>query len=191
MFILKLEQNLFAECSTKKIASAKEYEKGDSVYRSLEVDFYENVKTMTVEKRKYPYFFKHYLYFDENLTEAIEFKAEETKKFLLAFYEKYCPEYLKENPVQYEEGKELADYFQTEKVPGESMQHFVVGEGAISEEELEAKKEEPAVSVLEGYHKFDEEEKQDISSQLDALKDQFADQLKELENLMNLQKGKE
>lgn len=191
MFILKLEQNLFAECSPEKIASAKEYKKGDSIFRTLEVDFAQNIKTMTVEKRKYPYFFKHYLYWNENLEKEVDLKEEEAKKFLLAFYRRYRPEYLKEMSVEYEEGKNLADYFQTDKIPGESMQHFTAGEGAVSEETLEKKKEEPAYAALEGYHEFNEEEKQDISGQLDALKNQFADQLKELEELMNLQKGKE
>lgn len=191
MFILKLEQNLFAECNPKKIASAKEDRQGDSIFRSLEVDFCENIKTMIVEKRKYSYFFKHYLYWDENLTEPVDFKEEKAKKFLLAFYKKYCPDYLKDSAVEYEEGKELADYFQTAKIPGDSMQHFVPGEGAVADEELERKKNQPAYVALDGYHIFDKEEKQHIDSQLDALKDQFADQLKELEGLMNLQKGKE
>ena len=80
----------------------------------------------------------------------------------------------------YEEGKALADYFYTEKVPGEAMQHFVPGKGAVKEEEPG----KPAMSHLEGYHEFTEEEKQDIGGQLDALKSQFADQLKELEGLL-------
>ena len=39
-------------------------------------------------------------------------------------------------------------------------------------------------TVLEGYHTFTTGEKNDIGGQLDALKSQFADQLKDLEALM-------
>ena len=38
--------------------------------------------------------------------------------------------------------------------------------------------------ALDGYHEFSADEKKDVGGQLDALKSQFADQLKELEALM-------
>ncbi|MDO4554304.1 MAG: hypothetical protein Q4B70_04060 [Lachnospiraceae bacterium] len=207
MFILKLEQNLFNECSPKKIKEAEEYQEGESIFRTLFVDFYDSVKKMTVEKRKYPYFFKYYLYWDENLSEPVDFKSEEGTDFLLGFYKKYCPSYLKKevfigkentngNPDASKKKKRLEDYFETNQIPEEAMQRFVAG-GALDfeddketsdnqEESAGQKKAEPApaVSVFSGYHEFNEEEKQDIGSQLASLKAQFADQLLELDQLM-------
>lgn len=184
MLVLKLEQNLFQELNKEKIESVREWAEGDSVFRQIDVDFYEGVLTMTVEKRKYPYFYKYYLYLGENLEKNVELRSEAGAKFILAFYKKYCPDYLK-NPIYNEEiGMKPEEYFYMEKVPGESMQHFIPGKGL--EEEVNGQQEDvPAYSgSMEGYHEFTEEEKSDISGQLDALKDQFADQLKELEALM-------
>ena len=63
------------------------------------------------------------------------------------------------------------------------MQQFSAEKGM---EEGEEKK--PAVPVfsgqMEGYHAFEEKDTEDFSSQMDALKSQFADQLKDLEGLM-------
>ena len=57
MQVLKLEQNIFDEIG--KLSFVTEEMKGDSVFRSIPVDFYETVKKITVEKRKYPYFYKY------------------------------------------------------------------------------------------------------------------------------------
>ena len=57
MQVLKLEQNIFEEIG--KLSFVTEEMKGDSVFRSISVDFYETVKKKTVEKRKYPYFYKY------------------------------------------------------------------------------------------------------------------------------------
>lgn len=189
MLILKLEQNLFLELDPDKISKDKikkvtTWVDGDSVFRSTPVDFYEGVASMTVEKRKFPYFYKYYLYFNDNFKKNVELRSEEGAKFILAFYGRYSPEYVK-NPV-YDEavGMKPEEYFYMEKIPGAAMQHYVPGKGL--EEELEGEK--PQVPVysgqLEGYHAFSKEEQGDISSQLDALKSQFADQLKDLEALM-------
>ena len=192
MFILKLEQNLFHECSPDKIFDVKEEHRGESVFRTLSVDFYPSVDTMTVERRKYPYFFKYYLYWDGDLWNPIDFKTEEAAVFLLAFYKKYCPHYVKNPLYKAEDKKELADYFYTERIPGESMQHYGAGGKTFGEtcpKASEKQEEKPAVSTLEGYHEFNEEEKKDIGGQLDALKAQFADQLAELSGLLKEQKG--
>lgn len=199
MFILKLEQNLFEECNPDKIAQVEERREGDSIYRSLAVDFFDSVEEMTVEKRKYPYFFKYYLYLGTDFSSPADFKNKETERFLLAFYSKYCPEYVKASVYDAESGRVLEDYFEKEKIPGEAMQHFIPGKGPEDREEKKAdglelgegQEEKPAISVLEGYHVFSQEEKQDIGSQLDALKNQFADQLKELNALIQPPREKE
>lgn len=189
MLILKLEQNLFQELDPGKmsltgIKKVTTWLEGDSVFRSTPVDFFEGVSSMTMEKRKYPYFYKYYLYFNEEMEQAIELKSEEGARFLLAFYQKYHPEYVKDPVYKEEMGMKPEVYFYMEKIPGASMQRFVPGKG-LEEEISEEKKNVPAMSGnLEGYHEFSQEEKQDIGGQLDALKDQFADQLKELEALM-------
>lgn len=191
MLILKLEQNLFQELDPAKMSLAgikkvTTWLEGDSVFRSSPVDFFEGVSSMTMEQRKYPYFYKYYLYFNEEMEEAVSLKSEEGARFLLAFYEKYHPEYVK-SPVYKEEiGMKPEEYFYMEKIPGASMQRFIPGKGLedeiCSEQNQEAA---PAMSGnLEGYHEFSQEEKQDIGGQLDALKGQFADQLKDLEALM-------
>ena len=178
MFALKIAQNLFEECSPDKISDVTETRKEDSVFRTLSIDISGVKKVITVEQRQYPFFYKYELYLDKKWDQPIDFKSKEGILVLLGFYNTYHPEYLKS--AVYEEGKALADYFYTEKVPGEAMQHFVPGKGAVKEEEPG----KPAMSYLEGYHEFTEEEKQDIGGQLDALKSQFADQLKELEGLL-------
>lgn len=189
MLILKLEQNLFIELDPGKIRMDKirkvtTWVEGESVFRCTPVDFFDGVTSMTIEKRKFPYFYKYYLYFNDDFTRNVELRTDVGARFILAFYNKYCPDYVK-NPV-YDEtiGMKPEEYFYMEKVPGAAMQHYVPGKGL--EEELE--KEKPKVPVysgqLEGYHEFSKEEQGDISSQLDVLKNQFADQLKELEALM-------
>lgn len=183
MFVLKLEQNLFAELAPDKINSVEEKKEGDSLFRTLAVNFWDGAKKITVEKRKYPYFYKYYLYLDEG-TEPVDLKSEQGIRLLLAFYQTYCPEYVKDSVYDETGEKGLEDYFDREKIPGESMQHYVPGQGAVEEEENQPEEDQPAVSTLEGYHAFTEEEKGDIGGQLNALKDQFADQLKELEALM-------
>lgn len=207
MFVLKLEKNVFEELNQDKIPEAVERQEGDSVYRSLSVDFSDLAEIMTVEKRKYPYFYKYYLYLDKELSNPVDFKSEKAVRFLLAFYGKYCPDYVKISVYEPESEKGLEDYFYRERIPGDYMQHFtaagseqdgnkqekqVSDSGDYEESGVLRKKkgesDEPAVSVLEGYHAFTEDEKEDIGSQLDALKNQFADQLKDLEALMKQSK---
>lgn len=190
MFVLKLEQNLFDECAPEKRKRVEEQREGDCIFRRLEVDFFEEVEVMTVERRKYPYFYKYYLYWNQNYDSPIDLRTEKGIRFLLAFYGKYCPDYVKDSCYCPQKSTKLEDYFDTEKIPGEAMQHFVPGKGAENEEACadSSRKDAPAISVLEGYHAFDETEKQNIGNQLDALKDQFADQIKELSKLMEQQK---
>lgn len=203
MFVLKLEKNIFEELSQDRITEAVERREGDSVYRSLSVDFSDLAEVMIVEKRKYPYFYKYYLYLDKELSNPVDFKSEKGVRFLLAFYGKYCPDYVKTSAYEPESGKGLEDYFYRERIPGDYMQHFTAAESetdGIQQEKQESdsgdyeksaafekkkgEADEPAVSVLEGYHAFTEDEKEDIGSQLDALKNQFAEQLKDLEGLL-------
>ena len=192
MFILKLEQNLFYECRPEKMEGVQEEKQGDSVFRTLKVDFDTEVETMTVEKRKYPYFFKYYLYWNGDRETVLDFKEEKTIRFILGFYKRYCPEYLKNSEYSGDPEQRLADYFYTEKVPGEAMQHFkAAGEEMDDMESMEnsSEIEEPAVSTMEGYHEFNKEEKDDLAGQLDALKSKFADELAQLQELMDKQKG--
>ena len=187
MFKLKLEQNLFYECSPEYIKEAAEEQKGDSVFRTLKMDPGAGAESITIERRKYPYFFKYYLYLNEDREHPVDFKTEEGIKILHAFYKKYRPEYLKIS--DYEEGTEkaLSDYFYTEKVPGEAMQHFqAAGEEMEETDPLKQKEKEaePAVSTMEGYHEFNVEEKEDIAGQMDALKSQYAEELAKLQALI-------
>lgn len=192
MLILKLEQNLFQELdpnqlSLKGIKKVTTWLEEDSVFRSTPVDFFDGVREMTVERRKYPFFYKYYLYLGEDLTKNVELRSETGARFLLAFYQKYHPDYVKDPIYKEEIGMDPEVYFYMEKIPGASMQRFIPGKGLEDEVEPAPKKEEegPVMStVLEGYHEFTKEEKTDIGSQLDALKSQFADQLKDLEALM-------
>lgn len=189
MLILKLEQNLFQELDPAKmcpegIKKVTTWLEEEGLFRSIPVDFFEGVETMTMEKRKYPYFYKYYLYFNGELDTPVALKSELGAKFILAFYQKYHPDYVKDPVYKKELGMKPEEYFYMEKIPGASMQHFVPGKG-LEEEVLKEKETTPAMSGnLEGYHEFSQEEKQDIGGALDALKGQFADQLKELEALM-------
>jgi len=182
MQVLKLEQNIFEEFG--KVAFVGEWTKGDSVFRSLDVDFFNQITKATVEKRKYPYFYKYYLYFEDDFENIISLRDKDGVEFLIAFYQRFCPDYVK-NPVFDEDiGMNPADYFYMEMIPGESMQHFVPGKGLVDEVLPPEKKGAQGYRVLDGFHEFSEEEKKDVGGQLDALKNQFADQLKELEALM-------
>jgi hypothetical protein len=186
MQVLKLEQNLFHEIG--KLPFFTEMVKGDSVFRSMDVDFYPNVKKITMEKRKYPYFYKYYLYFGDDLEQNLSFREKAGAEFLIGFYLKFCPEYVK-NPVYNEEiGMKPEEYFHMQMIPGESMQHFVPGKGSVEEVVPEEKRNAQGYQALDGFHQFSEEEKKDVGGQLDALKSQFADQLKELEALMGKKK---
>lgn len=181
MQVLKLEQNLFLELG--KLNHVKETTKGDSVFRTIPVDFLEDVEQVTVEKKKYPFFYKYYLYFGEDFANPESLREERGAQFLISFYQKFCPNYVK-NPIYDKNiGMKPDMYFHMEIIPGEAMQHFVAGEGAV-EEISEEKNDVQGYFAMEGYHMFSEEEKKDVSSQLDALKDQLADQMKELEALM-------
>lgn len=182
MQVLKLEQNLFQELG--KIDGVIEKKKGESIFRTLRTDLFSGLQTITAEKRKYPYFYKYYLYFGEDLENPVSLREEKGAEFLIRFYEHFCPAYVKNNVYNKEAGMQPDLYFHMDVIPGESMQHYVPGEGAVDEKPEEEKKEMQGYRALEGYHEFSEEEKQDVGSQLDALKDQFADQLKELEALM-------
>lgn len=192
MLILKLEQNLFLELDPANIKEqginhVTTWVKEDSIFRSMPVDFFEGVEAMTVERRKYPFFYKYYLYLGNDLSNNVELRSEKGAKFILAFHQKFHPEFIK-NPIYKEDiGMKPEEYFYMEKIPGGSMQHFVPGKGLVEElEPSKGEKEETPVmsTVLEGYHTFTAEEKNDIGGQLDALKSQFADQLKDLEALM-------
>ena len=55
MLVLKLEQNLFQELG--RLPSVNERTEGDSAFRTMDVDFYEGISNVTVEKRKYPFFY--------------------------------------------------------------------------------------------------------------------------------------
>ena len=182
MQVLKLEQNIFEEFG--KLAFVKEEVKADSVFRSIDVDFFDGIEKAVVEKRKYPYFYKYYLYLGDDFTNHITLREEKGARFLLAFYQRFCPDYIK-NP-EYDEvlGMKPDYYFHMEVIPGESMQHFIPGKGSVDEVIPPEKKDAQGYRVLEGFHEFSEEEKKDVGGQLDALKNQFADQLKELEALM-------
>lgn len=182
MLVLKLEQNLFQELG--RLPSVNERTEGDSVFRTMDVDFYEGISNVTVEKRKYPFFYKYYLYFNGNLSENVELRQEEGARFLIAFYSKFCPSYVKNPVYNVETGMDPEEYFHMDLIEGEAMQHFVPGKGLVEELEGPEKKDNQGYRALEGYHEFSEEEKQDVGGQLDALKNQFADQLKELEALM-------
>ena len=182
MQVLKLEQNIFEEFG--KTAGAVEETRGDSVFRTITVDFYGDVAKATVEKRKYPYFYKYYLYFGEDFENNKSVREKEGAEFLIAFYQKYCPDYVK-NPVFDEEtGMKPDVYFHINVIPGESMQHFIPGKGSVEEVIPEEKRNAQGYQALDGFHKFSEEEKKDVGGQLDALKSQFADQLKDLEALL-------
>lgn len=182
MRILKLEQNLFEEM--RKLPAAKEERSGDSVFYTMDVDFCQGVSEMTVEKKKYPYFYKYYLYLNGNRKESVSLRSEEGARFLLAFYNEYCPDYVKNSVYNEEIGMEPEVYFYMDMIPGESMQHFIPGKGSVEEIMGPDKKNVQGYRVLEGYHEFSEDEKKDVDGQLDALKNRFADQLKELEALM-------
>ena len=182
MQVLKLEQNLFEEI--RKIPSVMEEKKGDSVFLSIDVDFYGDVKKATVEKKKYPYFYKYYLYLGDDLEESVSVREKAGAEFLIAFYKKYCPDYVKNGKYEDEIGMKPDYYFHMNLVPGESMQHFVPGKGSVEEVIPEEKRNAQGYQALDGFHKFSEEEKKDVGGQLDALKSQFADQLKDLEALL-------
>lgn len=182
MLILKLEQNLFQELGG--ISHVEERQEGDSVWREIDVDFCEGVSKVCVERRKYPFFYKYYIYFNGDFSTNIELRQEEGAKFLIGFYERFCPSYVKQPQYDAAIGMDPEVYFYMDQIKGEAMQHFIPGKGLAEElEETEAKKED-GYRALEGYHSFSEEEKKDVGSQLDALKEQFADQMKELEALM-------
>lgn len=176
MLILKLEQNLFEELG--KVPFVVERQEGDSVWRTMDVDFCEGIFKVAVERRKYPFFYKYYIYFNEELSRNAELRQEQGARFLICFYQRFCPSYVKEPIYDAECGMDPERYFHIDRIEGEAMQHFVPGKGLVKE--LEEKEQDQGYRALEGYHEFSEEEKQDVGSQLDALKDQFADQLKEL-----------
>ena len=182
MQVLKLEQNIFEEFG--RLSFVTEEAKGDSIFRTIQVDFFDGVEKATVEKRKYPYFYKYYLYFGDDFENSRSFREKEGAEFLIAFYQKYCPDYVK-NPVFDEEtGMKPDVYFHMSVIPGESMQHFVPGKGSVEEVIPEEKRNAQGFRALDNYHEFSQEEKTDIGGQLDALKSQFADQLKDLEALL-------
>jgi hypothetical protein len=187
MQVLKLEQNIFEELG--KLSFVTEERKGDSVFRSIPVDFYETVKKITVEKRKYPYFYKYYLYFGDDSGQEISFREKAGVEFLIAFYQKYCPEYVKNGRYDEEAGVKPDLYFHMNLIPGESMQHFVPGKGSVEEVIPEEKRNAQGYRALDGFREFTAEEKKDVGSQLDALKGQFADQLKDLEALLGKKLG--
>ncbi|MBE5956136.1 MAG: hypothetical protein E7253_06765 [Lachnospiraceae bacterium] len=182
MQVLKLEQNLFEELG--RIVSVTEEARDDSLFRSMAVDFYKKAEKITVEKRKYPYFYKYYLYFGEDLLNPVSLREREGAEFLIAFYQKFCPDYVKNPNFDEEAGMKPDLYFHMNLVPGESMQHFVPGKGSVEEVIPKEKRDAQGFRVLDGFHEFSEEEKKDVGGQLDALKNQFADQLKELEALL-------
>lgn len=182
MQVLKLEQNLYEEFG--KLAFAKEEGKGDSVFRSINVDFLDGVEKATAEKRKYPYFYKYYLYFGDDFENNISLREKKGAEFLIAFYQRFCPDYIKNPVFDGNIGMDPAVYFHMELIPGETMQHFVPGKGSADELIPPEKKDAQGYRALDGYHEFSAEEKKDVGGQLDALKSQFADQLKELEALM-------
>lgn len=182
MQVLKLEQNLFEEM--RKLPSVMEEKKGDSVFLSIDVDFYEDVKKATVEKKKYPYFYKYYLYLGDDLEESVSIREKVGAEFLMAFYKTYCPDYVKNGTFEEEIGMKPDYYFHMNLIPGESMQHFVPGKGSVEEVVSKEKRNAQGYQALDGFHKFSEEEKKNVGGQLDALKSQFADQLKDLEALL-------
>jgi len=186
MQVLKLEQNLFEEIG--KLADSVEEREGSSVFRSMDGDFYKEMKKITVEKRKYPYFYKYYLYFGDDRKKNVSLREKEGAEFLIAFYQKFCPAYIKDPKFDEEAGMIPDRYFHMNVIPGESMQHFVPGKGSVKEVIPEEKRNAQGYQALDGFHKFSEEEKKDVGGQLDALKSQFADQLKELEALMGKRK---
>lgn len=183
MVILKIEQNLYEEI--KKIPGVKKEEKGDALFLTIDVDFFDGVQKMTVEKRKYPYFYKYYLYLDGDYSEPVSLKEEKGARFLLAFYLRFCPDYVKNPEYQPDLGMKAEEYFYMERIPGASMQHFIPGKGLVEEVLPEEKREAQGYRALDGYHEFSKEEKADVGSQLDALKNQFADQLKDLNALLS------
>ena len=68
MQVLKLEQNIFEELG--KLSFVTEEVKGESIFRSIDIDFYDTVKKITVEKRKYPYFYKYF--FQETINNLLD-----------------------------------------------------------------------------------------------------------------------
>lgn len=182
MQVLKLEQNLFEEFG--KLDFVWEEKKEDSLFRTIDVDFYEGVQKATIEKRKYPYFYKYYLYLNGDFENSVSLREDRGAKFLISFYKKFCPDYVKNSDYNKETGMKPDVYFHMEVIPGESMQHFVPGKGSVEEVIPPEKKDAQGYRALDGFHEFSAEEKKDVGGQLDALKNQFADQLKELEALM-------
>lgn len=189
MLILKLENDLFLELDpdrlrTDRINRVTIEVKKDSVFRSIPVDFFEGVQVMTMERRKYSFFYKYYLYFNEDYSNNIELTTKIGAKFVLAFYNRYFPEYVK-NPYYNEEiGMKPDEYFYMEKLQGASLQHYAADK-ETDEKQCDKRTEVPAYSASqEGYHAFEENDAQDFTSQMDALKSQFAEQLKDLESFM-------
>ena len=188
MLLLKLENDLFLELdpnklSTDKISKVTVEVKEDSVFRSIPVDFFYGVTVMTMEKRKFAFFYRYFLYFNEDYSKNMELRSELGARFVLAFYNRYFPEYVK-NPVYDESiGMKPEEYFYMEKMQGAAMQQFSAEKG-MEEGREEKNPDAPVYSEMEGYHAFEEKDTEDFSSQMDALKSQFADQLKDLEGLM-------
>ena len=61
------------------------------------------------------------------------FREKEGAEFLIAFYQKYCPSYVKNPVFDAETGMKPDEYFYMNVIPGESMQHFIPGKGSVEE----------------------------------------------------------